>query len=125
MSERWDPAELRAIGDSHEMEVAVRRADGGLGRWTTIWVVCADGEVFVRTWHRRETGWFGGVVRTGRARIRAGGLETDVVVQDVGESGRAAVDAAYRKKYSGGVTDMVSDTAAASTLRFSPASGTR
>lgn len=125
MSERWEPAELRAIDGSHELEIAVRRADGGLGRWTTIWVVCAYGEVFVRTWYRRETGWFGGVVRTGRARMRVGGLETDVVVEDVGESARAAVDAAYRGKYSAGVADMVSDAAASSTLRLSPASRTR
>ncbi|GAB2604485.1 hypothetical protein Aab01nite_78170 [Paractinoplanes abujensis] len=122
MGERWSTDDLKAIGSAQELEIAVRRSDGGLGRWTPIWVVCAGGEVFVRTWHRRETGWYGGVLRTGRARVRAGGLVTDVLVEDVGETARSEVDAAYRGKYTGGVADMVSDSAALSTLRLRPAS---
>ncbi|MBL7261164.1 DUF2255 family protein [Paractinoplanes lichenicola] len=120
MSEQWDADDLTTIGGSQELEIAVRRAAGGLGRWTPIWVVVAGGEVFVRTWHRRETGWYGGVLRTGRARIRAGGLEADVLVEDVGETARTDVDAAYHGKYRGGVADMVSDAAAVSTLRLRP-----
>jgi hypothetical protein len=87
-------------------------------------VVCADGQVFVRTWYRRSTGWFGRILRTGRARIRVPGVEVDVHAEDVGAQPstlRAAVDDAYRGKYGGSSADrMVGDEAAATTLRLIP-----
>ena len=76
-------------------------------------------------WQRRDTGWYGRAVRTGHARIRVPGLETDVTVTAT-TSHRAEVDDAYRDKYgrygNGSVDAMVGDEAAASTLRLSPAS---
>jgi hypothetical protein len=79
----------------------------------------------VRTWHRRQTGWFGHVLNSRRARIRVPGLEADVAVEDVGEGSpqlRGDVDAAYRTKYgrygSSSVDAMVAETAAAATLRL-------
>jgi hypothetical protein len=86
-----------------------------------------DGQVYVRTWHRRTTGWFGQVLTEPRARVRVPGLETDVTVEDVGEGSgqlRASVDEVYRMKYGryGQTTvgQMVSDAAAAATLRLIP-----
>jgi hypothetical protein len=123
----WPPEQLQQIEQSGELEIAGRRADGTLGRFTPIWVVSAGGQVYVRTWHRRTSGWFGLVVETGRARARVPGLEADVVVEDVGEGPgelRAGVDAAYRAKYgrygAGSVGPMVADEAAAATLRLTP-----
>jgi hypothetical protein len=82
--------------------------------------------VYVRTWHRRDTGWFGHVLKSRRARIRVPGLEADVAVEDVGDGTaqlRADVDAAYRTKYgsygSSSVDAMVAEPAAAATLRLS------
>jgi hypothetical protein len=106
-----------------------------LGRWTTVWVVCVGQGVFVRSWHRRETGWFGRAVTTGRARIRAIGLETDVAVVDLGRTGDRSgeepqlqgelfdeVDSAYRTKYGAfgdaTVGAMVSAHARVTTLRL-------
>jgi hypothetical protein len=90
-----------------------------------IWVVSTGGQVYVRTWYRRETGWFGQVLTSRRARIRVPGLEADAAVEDVGESTpdlRAEIDAAYSAKYGrhGGTERMVTDEAAAATLRISP-----
>ena len=86
----------------------------------------------MRTWYRRDSGWFGHVVGSGRARIRVPGLEADVAIEDVGgDEGelRASVDAAYRAKYGryGDTTveRMVTDDAAAATLRLIPQQGTR
>ncbi len=89
----------------------------------------------MRTWYRRDSGWFGHVLNSRRARIRVPGLEVDVAVEDVGKDRaklRAGVDVAYRTKYGryGGtsVDRMVADDAAASTLRLIPVwpgSGTR
>ncbi len=127
MTATWSPEQLQRLGASDELEIAVRRADGTLGRWVPIWVVCVGENVFVRTWQRRPNGWFGDVLRSQRARIRVADVCADVTVTDVGEDStdlRAAVDNAYRSKYSryGDTTveRMVSDPAAATTLWLIP-----
>jgi hypothetical protein len=116
---------VQAIDAARELQMASRRADGTLRRWVPIWVVSAGGLVYVRTWYRRDTGWFGHVLATRRARIRVPGLEADVAVEDVGEGTpalRAGVSAAYEAKYGrgGGTGQMVSAEATAATLRLSP-----
>jgi hypothetical protein len=119
----WSSEELAHVDAADELEIAVARADGTLRRWLPIWVVHAGDQVFVRTWYRRDTGWFGHVRESGRARVRVPGVEAEVVVEDVGDAMRADVDAAYRTKYGrygGAVAQMVSDSAAATTLRLTP-----
>ncbi|WP_132994241.1 DUF2255 family protein [Gordonia zhaorongruii] len=118
----WTRDQLERFDAARELEIAVRRHDGTLRPWTPIWVVCSAGGVYVRTWYRRDTGWFGLVLRTGRARVRAPGVEADVRVEDIAlglsEVG-AEIDDAYRGKYGSGSTGgMVSDEAAATTLRL-------
>ncbi|MGV9670845.1 DUF2255 family protein [Gordonia sp. NPDC003504] len=124
---KWDGAALRRIAAARELRISTPRADGTMRTDVPIWVVEVDGSVFVRTWRRRDTGWFGAAVRTGTARVRIADWERKVAVADVGAADagmRTAVDAAYRSKY--GVSDdptvsgMVTDDAAASTLRLSP-----
>ena len=116
----WTREQLALIDAARELEIAVRHADGTLRPWTPIWVVHAGSDVYVRTWYRRDTGWFGHALRSGRARVRVPGLEADVRVEDVGAGSstlRAAVDDAYRAKYGGGSTEnMNPDDAAATTL---------
>ena len=123
----WTPEQLDPIDAADELEIAVRRDDGTLRRRLPIWVVRVGDAVYVRTWRRRETGWFGRVVSTRRARVRVPGVEADVAVEDVGDgprTTRADVDAAYRAKYGrygrSTLDSMVSDAAAASTLRLMP-----
>ena len=127
MTASWSPEQLQAIDGSDELQIATRRADGTLRQWVPIWVVRVDDQVYVRTWHRRTTGWFGRVLDAHRARVRVPGLEADVVVEDVGAGPgplRSQVDAAYRAKYGryghGTVGQMVADEAVAATLRLSP-----
>lgn len=131
----WSTEQLQLLDAAVELNIAVPRPDGALGRWTTVWVVCVGQGVFVRSWHRRETGWFGRAVTTGRARIRAIGLETDVAVVDLGRTGDRSgeepqlqgelfdeVDSAYRTKYGAfgdaTVRAMVSAHARVTTLRL-------
>src|ERR1700744_2274061 len=104
MTVSWSPEQLARTDESGELEIATRRADGTLRRWVPIWVVRADDQVYVRTWYRRTTGWFGHVLESPRARVRVPGLEADVVVEDVGAGPaelRTSVDQAYRAKYGG------------------------
>jgi hypothetical protein len=118
----WTAEQLALVDVARELDIAVRRADGTLRPWTPIWVVHVGGDVYVRTWYRRDTGWFGLALSTRRARVRVPGVEVDVRIEavGVGPSGlREDVDDAYRAKYGGGSTgNMVGDEAAATTLRF-------
>jgi hypothetical protein len=127
MTAVWSPDELERIGTAEELHVATKRADGTLRREVPVWVVSAKGQVYVRTWYRRDDGWFGHAVDSRRARIRVPGLEADIAVEDVGNDQaelRAGVDAAYRAKYGRygktTVERMVTDAAAATTLRLVP-----
>jgi hypothetical protein len=120
----WPADDLRLMDAASELQIAVRRPDGSLRRWVPIWVVCADGQVYVRTWYRRDTGWFGQALRSRRARVRVPGLEADVTIEDIGDASNkitADVDAAYGTKYGrGGAGSMVTAAAAATTLQLNP-----
>ena len=128
MTAEWSPDELERIAAAEELRIAASRPDGTLGREVPIWVVCRSGQVYVRTWYRRDNGWFGHAVDSRRARIHVPGLAAAaVVIEDVGggQAGlRAEVDAAYRAKYGRygerTVAQMVTDEAAATTLRLVP-----
>lgn len=124
MTARWSTEDLRLIHAAGELQIAVRRYDGGLRRWLPIWVVCAGDQVYVRTWYRRDTGWFGDALRSHRARIRVPGLEADITIEDIGDASAqvtADVNDAYRTKYDrGGAGPMVTATATATTLRLNP-----
>ena len=121
-AERWAADRLARLQRSTELEIAVRHADGRTGRWTPIWVVVVDGDAFVRTWQRRRTGWYGGVLRTGTALVRTADEPLAVIVQRTGVALRDEVDAAYRAKYgAGGARSMTTEEAVASTLRLTPA----
>jgi hypothetical protein len=130
MTVPWSPDELERIDTAEELRVGTERADGTVRRDVPIWVVSVGGQVYVRTWYRRDDGWFGHAVDSRRARIRIAGLEADVAVEDIGDDKsdlRASVDAAYRAKYGrygeATVDRMVSDDAAATTLRLIRAQG--
>ncbi len=122
MSNEWSPAELAKIDSSDEMRIATRSADGTLRAAVPIWAVAVEGHVYVRTWQRRDTGWFGRAVSSAVARIAVPGLECDVLVEDIGAQLRVKIDAAYRAKYgrygAATVERMVGDDAVATTLRL-------
>ena len=117
----WSQEQLNRIRAADELEIAARHSDGSLHRWTPIWAVVVGDQVYVRTWYRRETGWFGRALQSGRARVRVPGLEMDVTIEDVGAD-QDGVDAAYEAKYrrygASSVNRMVAPEAADTTLRL-------
>jgi hypothetical protein len=132
MTVAWTPDELERIGRAEELHIAAKRPDGTLRREVPIWVVRAGAQVYVRTWYRRDSGWFGHVLQSRQARIRVPALEADIAIEDIGDDEgeqRASVDAAYRAKYARygetTVARMVSDDSAATTLRLVPQQGPR
>lgn len=115
----WTADDLRLFDAAVELEIAV----AGSQQWVPIWVVLAGDEVYVRSWHRRNTGWFGRAVRERQARVRVPGLEAAVTIEDLGDSSAEVtteVDAAYRATYGAGAGSMVTPEAARTTLRLSP-----
>ena len=120
----WTNDELRRIADAAELEIAPVRRNGEPRRATPIWVVRAGDELYVRAAYGANTGWHGVARSSHRARIAAGGIERDVIVEDADRAVLDAVDAAYRDKYGhryAQIVDSITDAEhRATTLRPFP-----
>ena len=120
----WTADELATIGAAEELQIASRRPDGSLRRFTTIWTVRDGDDIYVRSAYGPQTGWFRRAVASGEGRIRAGGVERDVVFERPGREVDEALNQAYHAKYDRYgpriVGTVVSDEAAGLTLRLVP-----
>jgi hypothetical protein len=120
----WTKEELAKIGNAEELDIASRRPDGTLRPFVTIWVVRADGDLYVRSVNGRSGTWFMRAVAAGEGRIRAGGVERDVAFEEAGSAVQAPVTAAYHEKYDrygpNIVGTVVSVESATTTLRLVP-----
>ena len=120
----WTAEELGRIGAAEELEMAPLGADGTPRRSVPIWVVRAGADLYVRSWRGTAGGWFRAAQASHAARVRAGGVERDVDLVEVGDDVTDAVDAAYRDKYGRSpsyVEPMVRAEAQMTTLRLVPA----
>ena len=95
----WTRDELASIGEAEELDVASRRPDGTLRPYVTIWVVRARDDVYIRSANGSDNSWFRRAIASGEGRIRAGGVEKDVVFDRSAEADLSAVDSAYHGKY--------------------------
>jgi hypothetical protein len=95
----WTDDELGRIGRAEELQVASYRSDGTLRPYVTIWTVRAGDDVYIRSAYGRDNGWYRRARASGTGRVRAGGVETDVVFEEPEDDIHAAVDAAYHAKY--------------------------
>jgi hypothetical protein len=116
----WTSQELEAIGGAGEIEIIPLDLDGKARPGTTIWIVRHGDDLYVRSYRGADGGWYRAARRSGRARIRARGVEHDVDLAPHGGN-RDLIDAAYRAKYgrSSSVDAMVTDAAADTTLQIS------
>ncbi|MGW4235219.1 DUF2255 family protein, partial [Streptomyces sp. NPDC004980] len=89
-----------------------------------IWAVRVGPDLYIRSAFGTHGGWYRHAVAAHAARIRAGGIETDVRPVPVTDQGvEAAVSAAYRDKYRGqgsALDTMVAADATGTTLRLEP-----
>ncbi|MBX5470144.1 MAG: DUF2255 family protein [Thermoleophilaceae bacterium] len=120
----WTGDELDRVGAAEELEIAPRRRDGTLRKPVPIWVVRVGDDLYVRAAYGPRSGWHR-VARTSReGRIRAGGVEKGVTVEDAGGAVNDQVDAAYRAKYrryAESIVDSVTDAQARlTTLKLVP-----
>lgn len=119
----WTSDELDRIADAQELEIAPRHENGSWRRPVPIWAVRAGDGLYVRAAYGERSGWHR-VARTSReARIRAGGIEKTVAVEDADAAVNDQVDAAYRAKYGryASIVDSITDDPhRASTLKLVP-----
>jgi hypothetical protein len=120
----WTADELAGLDSRDEIDVASARGDGSLRPFVTVWFVRVGDELFVRSAHGPENGWFRRALASGQGRIRGGGIERDVTFEVPAPDVHTALDAAYHAKYDrygkGMVRTVVSPDATRSTLRLSP-----
>lgn len=120
----WSAEELRRIGGATELEIASERPDGTMRPYVTIWVVHAEGALYVRSAYGTDNPWFRRARVAGGGRIRAGGIERDVTFSEPGADVHPAIDAAYHAKYDRYgpeiVGTVVGERAALGTLRLEP-----
>ena len=119
----WTADDLDRIGSATELDVASRRADGSFSPYVTIWGVRSGDDIYLRSAHGPENGWFRRAKARGAGRIRTGDTERDVQFTDAPADVDPAVDAAYHAKYDSFGQQYVGPVTGPSpaTLRVTPA----
>jgi hypothetical protein len=123
----WTSEELNKIGTAEELQIASLRRDGTLRKPVTIWVVRVGDDLYVRSYLGRTSAWFRGTRTRHEGRIRAGGIEKDVIFkEEVDPDINNQIDAVYRTKYRRHdpqyVNPMVDPKAKAATIKLVPRS---
>jgi hypothetical protein len=123
----WDGAELDRVGTATELDLAARRADESLSKFTTMWVVRVGESLYVRSAYGPDSAWYRRATRLGRGRIRASGVERDVAFEHLAPDVplHTEIDDAFHAKYDRYgpriVATVVGPDAAKVTLRLEPA----
>lgn len=95
----WTEDELDRIGRATELEISSRRPDGSLRPFVTIWAVASGDAIYVRSAYGWNNGWFQRALKAGRGRVRAGGIERDVLFIQPAADEADPVTSAYHEKY--------------------------
>lgn len=120
----WTSDELDRIGRAEELQIASLRRDGALRKPVTIWVVRDGDDLYVRSGYGNSAAWYRGTQLRREGRIKAGGIEKDVVFADADPTLNDRIDAAYRAKYrrhgARWVDPMVAPEARSTTIKLVP-----
>jgi hypothetical protein len=121
----WASDELDKIGKADELEITPLRRDGTLSKPVTIWVVRLNDDLYIRSYRGRGGSWFRAAQVCHEGRIRAGGVEKDVMFVEETDSGtNDRIDDVYRTKYhrysAQYVDPMVAGEARATTIKLVP-----
>ena len=123
----WTEDELGRIAAADELQISSRRPDGTLRPYVTIWVVRSGDAIYVRSAYGSSNPWFVRAKKSGSGRIRAGGVEKDVLFTDAESSVSSDIDSAYHAKYDryGAriVNTVVGPEAPKTTLKLVPSNG--
>jgi hypothetical protein len=121
----WRADEIGQVQRVDELRVASRRPDGSLRPFVTIWFVTHGDDLYIRSAHGPENGWFRRARESGTGRVQVGSLEKDVVFERADDAPHEALDAALHAKYDrygpGPVGAIVGPDVVGVTLRVVPA----
>lgn len=78
----WTAADLDRTGLAEELELASRNVDGTVRPSVTMWAARVGDELFVRSAHGPNNGWYRRAVAIRTGRIRSGGVDHDVTCDD-------------------------------------------
>jgi hypothetical protein len=121
---QWTSDELDKIGKAEELEIASVRRDGSLRKWVTIWVVRQGDDLCVRSGYGPDAAWLRGTRVRHEGRIKAGGIEKDVMFVAGDAACNDRIDAEYRSKYGRHgaqyVDLVVNEEARSTTIRLLP-----
>jgi hypothetical protein len=128
-TKKWTAGQLDRIGRAEELRLAPRRPDGTLRSFTTMWVVYANGELYVRSAGGAQRQWFRHAQATRQGQIGAGDVEADVRFTEATPDAQTAIDAAYHAKYDRYGANIVGHVTGPDvypvTVRLLPAKGER
>jgi len=120
----WTPEELAAFGDPDEIRISSLRPDGTARAAITIWIARLGDDLYVRSAYGADNGWYRRARASRAGSIRAGGRTAEVAFEDADPAVIEPLHAAYHAKYDRYgpriVNTVVSDEAAAATLRVVP-----
>src|ERR1700743_1340744 len=95
----WTTDDLDQIGGATELDIASRRADGSYSPYVTIWAIRSGDDIYVRSPHGPENGWFRRAKDRGTGRIRTGNVERDVQLTEAPADVNPARANAYHPQY--------------------------
>jgi hypothetical protein len=121
----WTNDELSQVAGADELQVTSVRGDGTRSSGRTIWVVQVGDDLYVRSVNGTDGAWYRGTQVRHQGHVEVGGVSRDVTFTDIGHGMDSQVDAAYREKYrryaANIVDSIVTQQAAATTMRLDPA----
>jgi hypothetical protein len=95
----WTGEELQRIGGAAELRLAPRRQDGSLRPFTTMWVVRAGNDLYVRSAGGPNRPWYRHAIASRSGRIEAGGVEAEVEFAAAAPEANQDIDSAYHAEY--------------------------
>jgi len=112
--------DIHKIAVKDDFHIAPFREDGvTYGTLTWIWSVEVNGELYVRAYNGKRSGWYSAAVKQKAGKIEGAGLARKVEFEPVGGAINHLIDEAYKKKYKGSpyLAAMVSNRATEATVR--------
>ena len=121
----WTGDELEAFGGPDEIRISSLRPDGSPRTPITIWIARLGDELYVRSAHGPDNGWYRRARASGAGTITAGRRTAEVQFEDADPAVAERLHAAYHAKYdrygANIVGTVVSEDAAGATFRLVPA----
>ena len=126
MPQSFDQATLALFDTTAEIDIETSRGDGAPVHRTTIWIVVADGVVYVRSVRGPAGRWYRELVANPHGAVHAGGTAVAVQAHPAADPATIArvsdaLNQKYLARWPGPTAAMLRDDTLPTTLRLEPA----